>query len=377
MFLRHAPRSFVLRRRAARECAVLGYAVRRAGLRPNGSARCGDRRSDLPGNDAARPDVARNDATRSRARGLHAARSHGAPGLVPDRRANVAADGAGSAAHPRGGLPAHAAAEARDRHHRRLQTRPARCSLAAAGSAADDFAAGDPATSPPAAGLAVRALPASVPAGCARGCPLGAAALAGDCCGGGRRDVAASAAARSDRRRDRRSDHDRDRRANRKPAVRAPRVAAAEAFVAAVDLAAEDAPAPAVGVRPMVRPMVRPTSRSPTTTGPQRTSPQKTSLGKEAIRRRGGDRGRGLHDVACAADDHQMNCSGLAARVRWLSKQIYGERGVRRGGACSETSPTGCGIGFPTRQVKRKCAQARPAPPNSNLSPRRRPKQQP
>ncbi len=64
------------------------------------------------------------------------------------------------------------------------------------------------------------------------------------------------------------------------------------------------------------------------------------------IRRRGGDRGRGLHDVACAAGDHQMNCSGLAARVRWLSMQIYGERGVRRGDACSEASPTGCGIGF-------------------------------
>ena len=205
--------------------------------------------------------------------------------------------------------------------------------------------------------LPVRDLRAHDPAGCAPGC-----LVVRDCPARGRLDAAASAAVRSDRRRDHRSGRDRGLPANRSPAARAPCVAAAEACGAAGDLAPAD-----VGLR-----MVR-----PTTVGLKKVGPKRVGRRKKMIRRRGGDRGRGLHDVACAAGDHQMNCSGLAARVRWLSMQIYGERGVRRGGACSEASPTGCGIGLATRQVERKCAQARPAPPNSNLSPRRRPKQQP
>lgn len=232
-------------------------------------------------------------------------------------------------------------------HPRRRQNRPSRCSLAAGGSAAADFgadvAADDLAKRHPAAGdLLVIGLPsngpaadepggllvnvlrergplASDPADCARGCPLRAAALADDCCAGGRRAAAASAAAerRDERRRDRRSDRDRGLRANRSPAVRGPCVAAAEASGAEGDLARADV------YRRTVRPMMR-------------------CRREEVMCRRGGDRGRGLHDAACAAGDHQMNCSGLAARVRWLSMQIYGERGVRRGGACSETSPTRC-----------------------------------
>lgn len=227
-------------------------------------------------------------------------------------------------------------------HPRRRQNRPSRCSLAAGGSAAADFgadvAADDLAERHPAAGdlpaiglaadepggllanvLRERGPLVSDPAGCARDCLLRAAALADDCCAGGRRAAAALAAAerRDERRRDRRSDRDRGLRANRSPAVRGPCVAAAEAFGAAGDLARAD----------VDRRTARPTMRG---------------RREEVMRRRGGDRGRGLHDAACAAGDHQMNCSGLAARVRWLSMQIYGERGVRRGGACSETSPTRC-----------------------------------